>query len=131
MSMKVSLRSAIAKAKNLGSSGHGSSHWLAQRLSAILLMPLFIWALFFAISASKANGEELMALVKRPSNGAPILFLMITALYHSGLGMQVVIEDYISSICLRNILIILLKIFTATTIFFLSFAVLYFVLTHR
>ncbi|MDX1916413.1 MAG: succinate dehydrogenase, hydrophobic membrane anchor protein [Rickettsiaceae bacterium] len=128
MKTSLSLRSEISRAKNLGSSGHGSHHWIMQRISAVMLIPLFLWGIYYVISISRMSKEEILQSLILPYNSSCLLLLMISALYHSALGMQVVIEDYINSICIRKILIVGLKIFTATTIFFLTFAVMYFVL---
>ncbi|MDX1924810.1 MAG: succinate dehydrogenase, hydrophobic membrane anchor protein [Rickettsiaceae bacterium] len=123
-----SLKSGVAKARNLGSSGHGSGHWIMQRLSALLLIPLFIWFVYFMYVVVHTEEEDIANILQMPKNFAPLLLLITASLYHSMLGMQVVIEDYISCLCTRNFLIIGLKLFTFVTIFFLSIAIIYFCL---
>ncbi len=130
MNHHQSIRSNISRAKNLGSSGHGSNHWLMQRMSALLMIPLFLWFVYFMISTARLSQDEILPLLQIPYNALPMLLLMISGLYHSMLGMQVVVEDYISCLYVRNSLIILLQLFTALTIFVLAFAVLYFVSNH-
>lgn len=122
----LTIRSDLGKAKSLGSSAHGSHHWLMQRLSAILMIPLFLWAAYFFHAVSTLQYNEVLHVMKQPWNLVPLLLLLTTGLYHGMLGMQVVIEDYISCIKWRTILILMLKLFTYVTIFSVLVAAIYF-----
>lgn len=124
----LSMRSDISKAKNLGSAGNGSHHWLMQRFSALLLIPLFVWFAYFVISIAGHTKTEILQIIGLPYNIIPINLLLSVGIYHGALGMQVVIEDYISSLCLRNGIIILMKLFSFVTIFFVFFASVYFLI---
>ncbi len=128
MNKYLSLKSELSKAKNLGSSATGSHHWLMQRLTAILLVPLFIWFCFFIHKSSGQEFAEILLSLKKPFNIVALMLLMQTSLYHSMLGMQVVIEDYISCLKLRNFLIIFLKLFTFVTLFTLLVTLIYFLI---
>ncbi len=122
----LSLKSDIKKAKNLGSSAHGSHHWLMQRLSAILMIPLFIWLVYFFYEAKGASHTDVMTLIKHPKNLIPILMLLVISFYHGAIGMQVVIEDYVSCLKSRYFLIILTKLFSFVTVFSLIITTIYF-----
>ena len=51
--------SDLYKAKNAGAAGEGTHHWWQQRMTAIALVPLALWAMWqFKMSAS--NLKELM-----------------------------------------------------------------------
>jgi succinate dehydrogenase / fumarate reductase, membrane anchor subunit len=128
MNEYTSLQSPLAKAKNLGSAGHGSQHWMMQRLSAILMIPLFIWAFFFLYGISGPYKGNIMHFLRCPCNLLPCLMLLVVGIYHGTLGMQVVIEDYISCLCVRNALIIILKLCGFITIFSLAISLIYFFL---
>lgn len=129
MNNYLSLKSELSKAKNLGPSSSGSHHWLLQRLTALLLIPLFIWLGFFLKNVTGQGYQEILVILKKPANSVCCSLFLITSLYHSMLGMQVVIEDYISCINLRNVLIIFLKLFTFVTFVSLIVAMIYF-LSH-
>lgn len=129
MNEYTSLKSGLAKAKNLGSAVHGSEHWMKQRLSALLMIPLFIWAFYFLYGITGPHKGNVMEFLRYPCNLIPCLLLLVTGVYHSTLGMQVVIEDYISCLCVRNGLIIILKLFGFVTIFSLGISLIYF-FTH-
>lgn len=122
------LKSDLSKAKNLGSGATGSHHWLMQRLTALLLIPLFIWLVFFSYQSSGKDLASILALLKKPVNIVAFMLIMLTSLYHSMLGMQVVLEDYISCLKLRNFFVILLKLFTFVTSFTFLVALIYFLI---
>lgn len=123
--MNNNLRTDLARVKRVGSAKSASSHWLHQRITAIILSICSIWLIFFI----KCNlGKDLTHFVgtfQKPYNIVPLGILVITAFYHSMLGMQVVIEDYISCIKLRTGLIIFLQIFCIITIVLLVVALFY------
>ena len=49
------MTSPLKSAKGLGSAKHGLSHWIAQRVTAIALVPLTIW--FISIIAFMKNSN--------------------------------------------------------------------------
>lgn len=104
----------LSKAKNLGAGG-GAHHWWMQRLTAIIMIPLIFWLVYFICSVSKLNAQEAMQYLKKPYNIIPAMLFLITGLYHGMLGMQVVIEDYVTCLKSRYFLIISLKILTLVT----------------
>lgn len=104
----------LAKAKNLGSGG-GVHHWWMQRMTAIVMVPLVFWLVYFISAVSGHSAEETMQHLQKPYNLIPAMLFLIAGLYHGALGMQVVIEDYISCLFTRYFLIISMKIFTLVT----------------
>ena len=95
-------RSPLARARGLGSAGAGFEHWWRQRLTALALIPLFLW-LGFSLAALPS--VDYFALVDwlnlSPINAALSILTLVVALYHGHLGVQVVAEDYISCRMLR------------------------------
>jgi succinate dehydrogenase / fumarate reductase membrane anchor subunit len=70
-------------------------HFIAQRVSAIALAVLGLW---FALSISGLESTEhavVAAFVSDPINAMLMMVLCTTLAYHSYLGVQVVIEDYV------------------------------------
>ncbi len=90
-------RSDLAKAKNLGSAGHGSGHWLAQRITAVVLIPLIIWIIYSIVNMLGADYEQFTAWLSQPINAVLMILFVIASFYHAVLGSQVIIEDYISN----------------------------------
>lgn len=107
--------SPLAKAKNLGSGG-GTHHWWMQRWTSIIMLPLICWLVYFIHTVSGSEARVVIEHLHKLYNLIPAMLLLIIGLYHGALGMQVVIEDYISCLSVRYFLIISLKIFTLVTV---------------
>ena len=119
------LRSDLKKASGAGSSGSGSHHWWHQRLTAIFLIPFFIWFMYFL---KKVSGEPfgiVIELLKKPCNVTCLVIFSILIFYHASLGMRVVIEDYVHNICVRNTLIIATQFISFITVVTLIVAFVY------
>ncbi|MGK0273037.1 MAG: succinate dehydrogenase / fumarate reductase membrane anchor subunit [Cocleimonas sp.] len=91
------LRSPLAKAKGLGASGDASHHFWVQRISALAMIGLVIWICFSIVFLPEANYATVVAWLQSPLNGIITLLFVILSFYHAQLGLQVIIEDYISS----------------------------------
>ena|ERR1700722_1572475 len=90
------LRSPLGRAKGLGSARAGSKHWWAQRVTAVALVPLtlwFIWSMMRLTGASQADVADWLA---SPVRLALMLALIAATFHHLQLGLQVVIEDYVT-----------------------------------
>jgi len=105
------------QAKGVGSAKSGLSHWLAQRVTAIALIPLGIWFVSHFIRYLTAPYEDTYQWLAAPWSAAlALLFIMIT-FYHGCLGMQVIWEDYISHPLARLIMIIATKLLSLVMVF--------------
>lgn len=91
----MSYRSNLSKARGLGSAMEGSAHWVRQRVSAIAMIFLVSWLGYFISSVVGASYHEARALLTQPLHALCSIFFVATAFYHSSLGIQVVIEDYV------------------------------------
>ena len=95
------LRSPLAKAKGLGASGDASHHFWVQRISALALIPLVIWISFGIASLPEADYATVVSWLQSPINGIITLVFVVVSFYHAQLGLQVIIEDYVSSHSVR------------------------------
>jgi len=91
----MSLQSPLNKVLGLGSAKEGTGHWWAQRLTAIGLVPLTIWFAIELLSLPHGNYEMVAAWIAQPLNSILLVLLVVSLIYHSNLGLQVVIEDYV------------------------------------
>lgn len=119
----------LAKAKSMGSAHSGVHHWWHQRLTAIFLVALFIWLFAFVIALAN-NSQNFLVIIKLPYNTIGCLLFILTAFYHAALGMRVIIEDYVPSICWRYKLIIATQLFTLVTVVSAITAIVYLIANH-
>ena len=113
----MSLQTPLARVRGLGSAKSGTHHWIAQRVTAIALVPLSIWfilSLVFMPDMSHATATE---WVKIPLVATTLLLLIFCLFYHTLLGMQVVFEDYIDCHVRRTVVLVALRLL----IFFAAF----------
>ena len=87
----------------------GSKHWLFQRLTAIALIPLISWFVFSLAVLGKSNFESSINFITFFPNTILFIILLFVAFWHAQLGLQVVIEDYISSKKIQSPLIFFIK----------------------
>ena len=78
-------------------------------MTAIALVPLSIWLMVALMGLSTASYVEVVLWLKSSLNTTLLLLFVGVSYYHMMLGMQVIIEDYVSSHGLRTTLIIGLK----------------------
>ena len=100
------LRTPLAKVKGLGSAKDGTGHFWHQRLTALLLIPLVLW-FGFSLAAMPVDHTSLLGWIQQPWVTVALVLLVIAVFYHAQLGLQVIIEDYISSHSRRTVVLLL------------------------
>jgi len=84
---------------------NGIPHCKFQSISTIINMPLIIWFVYSLVKFSDYSYFSFTEWVKSPVNGILVISMFASIFYHSSLGIQVVIEDYISEIKSRAFLL--------------------------
>jgi succinate dehydrogenase / fumarate reductase membrane anchor subunit len=105
----MSLRSPLSRVLGSGSAKEGTDHWWQQRVTAVALLILGLW---FAVSIAGLDdfGHPAIAVwAGSPFNAIMLLLLAVTLAWHSMLGVQVVIEDYVHGPALKVFSIVLSK----------------------
>ena len=92
---EMDLRSDLGRVRGLGSAKGGTSHWWAQRVTALALVPLSAWFVFSIINLVGVDREGLKVWVNGPVSFVLMVLFLIALFYHMQLGLQVVIEDYV------------------------------------
>ena len=92
-----SLRSPISRARGLGSARDGVEHWWLQRVTAVALVPLVLWLSVALIALPGSDYTTVIAWLREPLTTVLMVLLLIALFYHTALGLQVVIEDYVHS----------------------------------
>jgi succinate dehydrogenase / fumarate reductase membrane anchor subunit len=90
-------RSPLAKVRGLGSAKTGTSHWWMQRVTAAALIPLSFWLITFLDLSIHAPYQQTIDWLASPLNTVCIVAWIVAVFYHAALGLQVVIEDYVTA----------------------------------
>jgi succinate dehydrogenase / fumarate reductase membrane anchor subunit len=92
----MSLRSPIGRVLGLGAAKEGVGHWWSQRVTAVALVLLSLWFVSALVRLGDLNYALVTAWISTPVNAVLLSLLVGTAVYHSQLGVQVVVEDYVT-----------------------------------
>ena len=84
-------------------------HWKFQRYSAIVNLILAIWLAVSVLCIQDYSFQETINWIKSPINAFFLSIFIISSFMHMSLGMQLVLEDYVSNKLLRNRLIVIIK----------------------
>jgi succinate dehydrogenase / fumarate reductase membrane anchor subunit len=90
-------RNPLKVALGLGSSRHGLGHWWVQRLTAIALIPLVVWFVVMVLSLVHSDYATARVAIAKPRNAVLLVTFLATAFWHGERGLQVVVEDWITS----------------------------------
>jgi succinate dehydrogenase / fumarate reductase membrane anchor subunit len=91
----MSLRSPLGKVLGLGSAKDGAKHWWSQRTSAVALALLGLWFIVSLACLGTFEYGAVVGWIGNPCNATFLSLFIATAAYHSQLGVQVVLEDYV------------------------------------
>ena len=103
----MSWRSPLGRVRGYGAAKEGVRHWWVQRLTSVALIPLGCW---FVVSLLALPTLDYPTVAAWLSNGWTALLLILFVLagtWHSQLGVQVVIEDYVHDSGLKALCIAL------------------------
>jgi len=105
----------------------GKHHYMMQRISAIILIPVSIWLVFFATKlVGIASINEFKEYVSDPLCLTIAVIFIITFLYHGMLGIQEVFTDYVKSPAIRKFCNISLLVFVFISIITAIITLIYF-----
>jgi len=91
------MRSPLARAMGLGSAKEGVEHWWMERVSAVALVPLTLWFVASIIAHTGSDYATFIGWLRTPLATIMMVLLLIALFYHTALGLQVIIEDYVHS----------------------------------
>ena len=105
----MTLRTPLAQVRGLGSAKEGPHHWWAQRLTAVALVPLFLWFVASVAAVGTADYAAAVDWLRSPINATLLILLIVALFHHAQLGMQVVFEDYIHTEWVKVASIVLMR----------------------
>ena len=110
MKTKASMQTPLGKARGLGSARKGVSHWWMQRLTAMGMLPLVLYLVISLLTQVGSDYGQAAEWVSAPFNATTLLLLFGVGFYHASLGLQVVIEDYVSNENRRLLMLVGVKL---------------------
>ena len=102
---------AIGRVRGLGSAKTGAHHWWLERLTSVSTLLLFIWLLVALLRLPRLDHEMVTEWLASPLAAVPMLLLIVSTFWHTKLGMQVIIEDYVHEEGMKLFTITLLNFF--------------------
>ena len=91
----MSLRSPLGRVLGLGSAKEGVHHWWMQRLTSVALIPLMVWFVISVLALPSYDYPTVHAWASQSWTALLLLLFVALATWHSKLGVQVIIEDYV------------------------------------
>ena len=92
----MNMRTPLKNVHNLGSAKEGADHFWKQRVSAVANIFLGIWLVWLIASLAGASHAEVKLALTNPMIAIGLLLLVLSGAFHMRLGMQTIIEDYVS-----------------------------------
>jgi succinate dehydrogenase, hydrophobic membrane anchor protein len=103
----VSLRSPLGRVLGRGAAHEGVSEWWTQRVTAVALVPLTLWFLFSILALPALDHATVVEWMQGGWTTVLLVLFVVTAAWHSQLGVRVVIEDYVHAPGAKTALLIL------------------------
>ena len=113
----MSYKTDYSRAHGWGSARDGMRHFWVQRVTAVALVPLTVFFIFPFANALGGGYDAVRATYQNGWNAFIAINFLIIGFWHVKLGLQVIIEDYVTGRARR------LRLLLANVIFNWSFAV--------
>ena len=95
MSAPSSMRTPLAKVRNLGSSHSGTRDFWRQRLTAVAMALLIVPVIVVVMILLGSNHAGAMQTLGQIPIAIILLLFIVASTWHMKIGMQIVIEDYV------------------------------------
>lgn len=89
------LRDPLGRARGLGSAKEGVGHWWIQRVTSVALALLTPWFVWLVVRLAGAEQAAAQAVLGHPLHATLMLAFVVALFWHTKLGLQVVVEDYV------------------------------------
>ncbi len=78
------------------SAHHGAGEWVIDKIHAIVLIPLTLWAAWAAVQIAGGGYDAAVAFAKVPLNAGLIGLTVLISAWHMYNGVRVIIDDYLA-----------------------------------
>jgi succinate dehydrogenase / fumarate reductase, membrane anchor subunit len=98
----------LARVLGFGSAKQGAHHWWIERVTAVALVPLGIWLAISLVLLPDFSHATVSHWIGAGFNPTLLLLTLLTMTWHSRLGVQVILEDYVHGPATKSVSLILL-----------------------
>ena len=105
----MSLRTPMRRVLGAGSARQGVHHWWIQRLTAVALVPLSVWFAVSLLTLPSFAHATVAAWMGLSWTALLLVLLVLVAAWHSRLGLQVVVEDYVPGPGARTVTLVVVN----------------------
>jgi succinate dehydrogenase / fumarate reductase membrane anchor subunit len=95
MSGPSSMRTPLARVRNLGSSHSGTSDFWRQRMTAVAMAVLIVPVIVIMVMLSARNHAGAQQILGSLPVAIILVLFIVASTWHMKIGMQIVIEDYV------------------------------------
>jgi succinate dehydrogenase / fumarate reductase, membrane anchor subunit len=103
----MSLRTPLGTALGSGTARGGVHHWWMQRVTAVALVPLTLWLAYSLLTLRLADHAIVSLWIGAGWHPLLLSLTVLTMAWHSKLGVEVVIEDYVHHKALKTTALLL------------------------
>jgi succinate dehydrogenase / fumarate reductase membrane anchor subunit len=90
-----SAQTPLHKVQGMGSAHSGTGHFWHERVTSVALIPLSLWFLYAMLGLAGTSEVTALQFLAHPWNALLMGGFVCFSLWHSYLGLQVVVDDYI------------------------------------
>ena len=105
----MSLSSPLRQVLGPGAARSGVQHWWLQRLTSLALLPLTIWFVVSLVALPGLDHVTVSAWLSQSWTALLLILLVLIGAWHSQLGLQVIIEDYVHGQGAKWLLLVLTR----------------------
>ena len=99
----------LHKVQGLGAAHSGTGHFWHERVTAVALIPLSLWFLYVILGLSGTSEVTALQFLAHPWNAILMGAFVGFSLWHTYLGLQVVIDDYIHTPGMKIFLLLIVR----------------------
>jgi len=107
----MNMRTPLKNVRHLGSAREGADHFWMQRVTAVANLVLGLFLVWLIASLAGADYATVKSTLANPIVALLLAMLIVSAAIHMRLGMQVIIEDYITRGSTKIVLLLLNNFF--------------------
>ena len=114
----------MRRVRGLGAAHTGTHHFWHQRVTSVAAIPLTIAAIIIVISLLGRSHAAVVQVLGSPLVAIIMLLFIVNTLYHSWIGLQEIIVDYVHEDKLKLVTLMANTFFVFAVAFASAFAIL-------